>query len=158
MITVRPVRPQDADIVSAMCLALGADEPEPGNRFTPRAMLRDAFAEAPRFTLLVAERGGDVVGYALATPSYESNWAVAGLCVGDIYVAPAARRQDVARALVAALARREGRGYLWWTSLPHNAGARAFYARIGASDQELHAHALANDTFAQLADEGEAGR
>src|ERR1700693_187411 len=88
------------------------EEAVPGRRFTPEAMLRDAFAPEPRFILLVAERAGAVVGYALATPSYESNWAAPGLCVGDIYVAPSARRWGVARALVAELAapaRREGR-------------------------------------------------
>ena len=130
----------------------------PGRRFTPEAMLRDAFAPEPRFILLVAERAGAVVGYALATPSYESNWAAPGLCVGDIYVAPSARRWGVARALVAELAaqaRREGREYLWWTSLPHNASAREFYRALGSTTERLHAHALACEAFARLADEGE---
>jgi GNAT superfamily N-acetyltransferase len=158
-IVVRRARKEDAATVSAMCLALNEDEAVPGRRFTPQAMLRDAFAPEPRFILLVAERAGVVVGYALATPSYESNWAAPGLCVGDIYVAPPARRRGVARALVAALAaqaRREGRAYLWWTSLPGNAGAREFYRALGSTTEHLHAHALAGDEFVRLADEGRA--
>lgn len=158
-IVVRRARKEDAATVSAMCLALNEDEAVPGRRFTPQAMLRDAFAPEPRFILLVAELAGVVVGYALATPSYESNWAAPGLCVGDIYVAPPARRRGVARALVAALAaqaRREGRAYLWWTSLSGNAGAREFYRALGSTTEHLHAHALAGDEFARLADEGRA--
>src|SRR5262249_22006025 len=83
-ILARSARPEDADAVAALGLALNEEEAVPGRRFTPAAMLRDAFAAAPRFILLVGERDGVIVGYALATASYESNWAAAGLYVGDI--------------------------------------------------------------------------
>ena len=155
-IRIRRARRGDAATVSAFCLAFGEHETVPGRRFTPKAVLRDAFGRNPRFILLVAERGGEPVGYALATPSYESNWAVSGFYVGDVYVAPHARRSGVGRKLIAALAakaRRQGREYLWWTTLPGNSTVRRFYRAIGATTQELRAHVIARGTFSRLANE-----
>jgi ribosomal protein S18 acetylase RimI-like enzyme len=155
-IRVRRARRGDAAAVSAFCLALGEHEQTPGRRFTPKAFLRDAFGRNPRFIVLVAERDGAVVGYVLATPSYESNWAASGFYVGDVYVAPKARRCGVGRRLIAALAvqaRGQGREYPWWTTLPGNSAARRFYRAIGATTQELRAHVIARKVFRQLADE-----
>jgi GNAT superfamily N-acetyltransferase len=157
-VRVRRARPEDAAVVSAFGLALDEDEAVPGRRFTPDAVLRDGFGSQPRFIAFVAERDGEPVGFALATPSYETNWAEAGLYVGDIYVAPAARRIGVGRKLVAALAaeaRRQGHGHLWWTSLPQRAEARAFYESIHATTEQVYAHALGSVAFHKLADEAE---
>jgi GNAT superfamily N-acetyltransferase len=153
-IRVRQARPEDAAAISTHALALGEDEDVPGRALTPEAVLRDAFGPQPRFFAVVAEMGWRVVGYALATPSYESNWAASGLYVGDIYVAPDARRCGVGRMLVGALAAeatRRNLTFLWWTSKPQNAGAHAFYASLGATNENVRAHALFGDAFEQLA-------
>jgi RimJ/RimL family protein N-acetyltransferase len=157
---IRRARPEDCEAVARLCLALNAEEAVPGERFTPDAMLRDAFGPLPRMIVFVAEHAGEVVGYALATPSYESNWAASGFYVGDVYVAPPARRRGLGRKLIAALtaqAKRDGREYLWWTSLPHNAAGREFYCALGATTEEVHAHALVHEAFARLAEEGMSG-
>jgi GNAT superfamily N-acetyltransferase len=155
-IRVRHARPEDAAAISSFGLALGEDEDVPGRAFTPEAVLRDAFGPQPRFFALVAEADEQVVGYALATPSYESNWAASGFYVGDIYVAPEARRHGVARKLIAALAAEAARRnltFLWWTSRPENPGAHAFYASLGATHESARAHALFAAAFERLAAE-----
>jgi GNAT superfamily N-acetyltransferase len=155
-IHVRPARPADAAAMSSFGLALGEDEEVPGRQFTPEAVLRDAFGPQPRFVAVVAELDERVVGYALATPSYESNWGASGLYVGDIYVASEARRRGVGRKLVAALAAEAARRnltFMWWTSRPHNVGAHAFYASLGATHENVRAHAVFAGAFERLAGE-----
>ncbi|MBY0335927.1 MAG: hypothetical protein K2X11_04895 [Acetobacteraceae bacterium] len=48
---------------------------------------------------------------------------------------------------------REDTGFaaLWWTSLPRNTEAHAFYAALGAEEDVLHAHTLEGEAFTRLA-------
>jgi GNAT superfamily N-acetyltransferase len=74
------------------------------------------------------------------------------------FIAFVAERGGVGRKLVAALAaeaRRQGRGHLWWTSLPQRSDAREFYKAVAATSEQLYAHALGAQAFRKLADEAE---
>jgi ribosomal protein S18 acetylase RimI-like enzyme len=69
-------------------------------------------------------------------------------------VAPAARRQGLGRALVAAAVasvREEGGVFLWWTALRRNAAAHAFYRALGAEDEPIRAFVLTREAFDGLA-------
>jgi len=89
--------------------------------------------------VLAARIGGETV--AVATLSFdfgiEFGWSAE---IGDLYVAPQARGQGLARALVEAckdLARNKGATYLYVTVTAHGAdqGLNAFYDRLGFLDE-----------------------
>jgi ribosomal protein S18 acetylase RimI-like enzyme len=151
---IRAFDARDAEAVAAMVAALNAEEGYNRATAADAAALRDAFL-GPRAhgALLVA--GDPPQGYATLHPSYETEFAARGAYMGDLYVAPAVRRQGVGRALVAAAARhtREawGGSFLWWTALPKNAAGQAFYASLGAEGEDIRAFALTRDVFARLA-------
>jgi GNAT superfamily N-acetyltransferase len=94
------------------------------------------------------------LGYTTLHTTYEAEVGARGAFLGDLYVAPGARRQGLGRALVAAAAasvRAEGGLFLRWTALPGNAAAHAFYRALGAEDEPLRAFTLAHDAFDRLA-------
>ncbi len=98
--------------------------PYPPGRFEPE-LVRDHVA-------LVAEEGGEVVGTVYANLSNPHFGYVFG-----VYTVPQARGRGVGRALMQAIAgllRAEGREYVVLSVDTPNAGARAFYDRLGFED------------------------
>jgi hypothetical protein len=89
-LTVRPATPADAATVAALANALDAEH-DGVLPFTAEIVLRDGFGERPHFSVLLAERQGEVVGYALFTNTYNSYRAAPGLWLMDLYVTPAGR-------------------------------------------------------------------
>lgn len=157
---VRPFRAGDAEAVSALIAALNAHEGYDPEAAPGPAALRDTFlGPAARGTILVAEEGGALLGYAALVPHLSLEDGATGQYLADLFVLPERRGAGVGRALIAAAAReaaaRDG-SYLWWTSLPGNSGARGFYARMGAAEKTLVSHTLEGEAFARLASSGPA--
>lgn len=153
---VRPFAPADAEAVAAMVGALNAEEGYDRGTAPDAAALRAAFlGPAATGRLLVAADAADrPLGYLTLHTTYETEFAARGAYLGDLYVLPAARRQGLGRALVGAAARlvqAEGGVFLWWTALPQNAAAHAFYERLGAEGEPIRAFALTREAFARLA-------
>jgi len=153
---IRPFAARDAEAVAAMVAALNAEEGYDPATAASAAALRDAFLGPGALgALLVA--GDPPRGYATLHPSFETESGTRGGVMGDLYVAPAARRGGVGRALVSACARHvrhAWRGqFLWWTALPKNAGGLAFYTAIGAeTGEEIRAFHLTRHAFDRLAE------
>ncbi|WP_285673039.1 GNAT family N-acetyltransferase [Paralimibaculum aggregatum] len=149
---IRDAVPADAERIAAMANALAAiTEGGPG-LMTADAVCRDLIGQ-PGIGLIVAEEGGAAIGYALYTASYETAYATRGLYLSDLYVAAPARRQGIAQALVAELARRAeavGARYLWWVAGPENAAANAVYDRWGASRDSRLCRAVFDAPFEAL--------
>jgi len=155
---IRPATADDAEEIARLGHGLNLSEGRPTGCLTPHAVRRDGFGPEPMFEVLVAERAGTVVGYALFYAAYETAYAARGLYMCDLYVQADARRQGIGRGLVAALAaeaRARGLTYLWWAARPDNAEANRFYQRLGAGAHPILAHALTFQAFEALADEGE---
>jgi ribosomal protein S18 acetylase RimI-like enzyme len=153
-LVIRPATPADAEAIARLADELNADQGEPTGFFTPDLIRREAFGDHPEFRLLVAERGGEVVGYALFHPTFASELGMRGLYIYDLAVTAGARGQGIGRALVAGVARlakEEGRGFLWWSTKAGNEAARAFYARLGAEEEESRVHALVGEAFDRIA-------
>ena len=108
-----------------------------------------------RFDALVAEdEAGAVVAYALAFETYSTFLGRPLLYLEDLYVTPAARRSGVATVLmreVAREARRRGCARVTWAVLDWNAGARGFYARLGAKESPWVTCVLEGEALAALA-------
>jgi ribosomal protein S18 acetylase RimI-like enzyme len=154
---IRPATPDDAPAIARLARGLNELHRDPLEHFTPEAVLRDGFGPSPCFSVLVADRGGAVVGYALYYDSYEPVYAARGLYLSDIFVDPDARRHGIGRALIAAVAREaRGRGatFVGWVSRAWNTEAQAFYRTLGAIEEPVVAHAVAFEAFAALADDG----
>lgn len=157
-VVVRPATIEDAPALALLVAALRAHQKDPIGHLNEAAIRRDGFGEEREFDILVAERDRRPIGYALFIEAYEPAFAARGLYLADLYVRPEARRSGAGRALVRAVTEEAGRrerSFVWWTSLPGNADAHAFYAAIGAAAHHIRAHVLIvrAEPFAAAADE-----
>ena len=153
-VRIRHAGPADAELVAELIEELNAHQREPTGHVTSEAVRRDGFGPSPEFRVLLAEHDGKVGGYALYHPSWSTEFGERGLYLYDLYVRDAARGHGLGRALMAALAaeaKAQGRSFLWWCSKEWNHEAQAFYARLGAAEETIRAHALFGEAFDRLA-------
>ena len=133
---VRPILASDIPAFLELVQALADYEklrgPDPEAR---ERLARDALADPPPFSVLLAERGSRAIGYAAYFFTYSTFLALPTLFVEDIFVLPDARRGGAATALMRALAQeavRRGCGRMEWQVLTWNQPAMDFYGRLGA--------------------------
>ncbi len=112
---------------------------------------RELFGPRPSARALVAEAEGEVVAVCLYYRTFPSFAGRPALWIEDIFVVPSHRRQGLARAAFAEVARRalaEGCAFVEWNVLDWNAPAIAAYrgmgavARDGWTDMRLSGDAL----------------
>ena len=127
---------------------------------TAAVVARDLIGPAPRALLRVAEHGGAVAGFATGTYIYDATRTADALMLLDLYVAPPARRQGLARALMACLAaeaQAHGARCLWWGVDQGDDEALLFYRAIGArSEGQFSSEILVGTAFDRLAEEARA--
>ncbi|MDA1002850.1 MAG: GNAT family N-acetyltransferase [Chloroflexi bacterium] len=140
-------------------LAAFENEPPESVRLTADDLARDVFGPTPRAEVLIAERGGEPVAFALFFHNYSTWEGRPGLYLEDLYVDEPARGAGVGRALMAALARLardRGCARLELSVLDWNP-AREFYHRLGMRHMATWLpYRLDGDALAALAEEGEA--
>jgi GNAT superfamily N-acetyltransferase len=135
--------------------ALSLEEGYPAPALRARHVRAEGFGASPRFRVLIAERDGRPVGYALFFPAYDTDHAERGFYLQDLYVVPAARRQGAGRALMAAVAQAceaDGGCYVFWNARPKNRAGLAFYRRIGARREPTVTLSLQADALRLLAE------
>jgi len=133
MVSIRPARHEDAASVIALANELNRYEGKPLMSLSPEAFCDSAFGPTPWFQCLVAEREGRIIGYAAYSRSFELETGGRTLHLIDLFIIPEARRQGVARALMAELARialELGCEHIGWEVLTWNTEAQAFYRSI----------------------------
>lgn len=102
------------------------------------------FGERPAAEAVLAEIGGETVGYALFFPTYSTFLGRPGIWLEDLFVRPSQRGAGVGRALLAHLAGlvvARDWGRLEWSALDWNEPALAFYRGLGArrmGEWQLH--------------------
>jgi GNAT superfamily N-acetyltransferase len=135
--SLRPARAADLPDVLALIRALADFEKLPGPDAAAERRLQDDFAATPpRFRLLVAERDGALIGYALYFYAYSTFLARPTLYLEDLFVQPDHRSHGVGREFLVELARvavAEGCGRFEWTVLDWNVRAQSFYRSLGAN-------------------------
>jgi ribosomal protein S18 acetylase RimI-like enzyme len=151
---VRDAAPEDAAAVVALIRRFTAEEGNPPGRLTPDAFVTLSFGAEVRFRTKLVEVGGEILGYALFYPSYDTDHGAKGAYLQDLYVLPEARGQGIGRALMHAVVRAcrdDGGRYLFWNALVSNHAGRAFYRRIGAREEPVVTCSLQPDAFERLA-------
>jgi GNAT superfamily N-acetyltransferase len=116
------------------------------------------FGSRPYAEALVAEDGGQAVGFAVYFHNYSTFLGRPGIYLEDLFVLPEARRRGHGRALLRALAaiaveRRCGR--LEWAVLHWNEPAIAFYRSLGAQRlDEWGTFRMTGSAIARLSESG----
>ena len=134
-LTIRAVGEEDVETLFGLILEL-ADYEKLGDRVNgdPEILRRSLFEERTAEALL-AELGGEAVGYAILCGTFSSFECRAGIWIEDLYVRPESRRGGIGRALfsrVAEMAVERGCPRLEWAALEWNELALGFYDRLGA--------------------------
>lgn len=154
---VRAMTAEDAGRVVEMIAALSAHEGAPPPPMDRKALVVWSLGEEARFSALVAEIGGAVIGYALFHDGFHIGRGRPGTLLMDLYVEPAHRRRRIARALIAEVARATvGRGGDWitWQAHPRNVEALTFYESIGARRYAAADYELADRAFDTIVESG----
>ncbi len=154
---IRESRGSDAGALAELMRGLHGHLKEPMQHISAEKLVCDVLCEGSAFDVLVAERAGRLIGYALFHETYESIYANRGVYLADLFVVEEARREGLGRALVAAVAHRaraRGLRFMWWVSEAWDEDAQGFYAALGASHDPMVAHSLSVDVFEALADKG----
>ena len=105
-------------------------------QITPQSLHPHLFGERPVAESVVAEIGGQMVGFALFFTNFSTFLGKPGLYLEDLYVQPAHRGNGVGSQLLAhlaSLANQRGYGRFEWSVLDWNVNAIRFYERMGAT-------------------------
>lgn len=153
---VRPARPDDVELIFSLILELAEYERAPEQvAGTPELLAMALFGPAPSAEALIAETGGEPVGFALFHGTFSTWECRPGIWLEDLYVPPAHRRSGVGLALLAAVASialERGCARLEWAALDWNEPALRFYAKLASSRlDEWVMHRLEGPALAAVA-------
>ena len=136
MLQLRPAVRGDVPLILRFIRELAEYEREPQAAVATEAdLLRDGFGPEPRFQAVIAEWGGEPVGFAFYFFNYSTWQGRRGLYLEDLFVRPTHRGKGIGRALLVHLARiavRENCGRFQWQVLDWNEPALQFYEALGA--------------------------
>jgi GNAT superfamily N-acetyltransferase len=137
---VRVARESDVAQIHRLIIELATYERSADQVRSTPDQLRDAlFGPQPAAYALVAEKAGEVVGFALYFRNFSTWEGVHGIYLEDLYVAPEHRGSGLGRALLAALAEiavQRGYARLEWAVLDWNQPSIDFYRALGAVPME----------------------
>ncbi len=154
-VVVRRATEQDGEALLGLIRALAEYEKlEPPTPEAQKRLLRDAFAERPRFEVYLADLDGQAVGYAFVLETYSTFLALPTLYIEDIFVLPQYRGAKIGHALFrkcVELARERGCGRMEWVTLHWNVSAQNFFKRYGAQHlAEWYFFRLTADKFDEI--------
>ena len=134
MLVIRAAAVGDVPLLLRFFRELAEYEREPGAvRINEETLVRDGFGTRPKFRSLIAEWGGEAIGYALFFGIY-STLKGSGIVLEDLFVREAFRGRGIGRALLSAiarLAREEGCYGIRWEVMDWNEPAIKFYRSLG---------------------------
>jgi GNAT superfamily N-acetyltransferase len=161
-LSIRAASKEDVALLLELFMELAVYEKlEDQMHATEELLSRALFGEHPAAEALIAQRGGETLGYSLFYPTFSTFLSVQGIWLEDLFVRPAHRGEGVGKALLATVAaqvRARGGERLEWSALDWNELALGFYRGIGAQrmDQWI-THRLIGEGLTQLAGESPVG-
>lgn len=136
MLRFRTAEAADVPLVLRLIRELAEYEREPSAVVaTEEQLLRDGFGESPRFHVILASWGDEIVGFAFYFFTYSTWRGTPVLYLEDVFVRPEHRRKGIGVALMrrlAALAVEAGCDRFIWQVLDWNEPAIQFYKTLGA--------------------------
>jgi len=134
---VRAAEPRDVEAIVELIRGLAEFEQLTHLlEVTPAKLHPHLFGPRPVAEALVAERGSEVVAFALFFTNFSTFLARPGLYLEDLYVTPAQRGRGIGKALLTRLARlavERDCGRFEWSVLDWNEHAIRFYRGLGAT-------------------------
>jgi GNAT superfamily N-acetyltransferase len=157
-VEIRPAEPADVPVIAELIWQLARFEKlEKEVVLTEELLKAGLFGNRPYAEAVLAEEGGEPIGFALFFHTFSTFLARPGLYLEDLFVLPEHRGRGVGRALLGHLARLavERRcGRLEWAVLNWNKEAIRFYERLGAHpNSEWTVYRLAGEALQTLARE-----
>lgn len=135
-ITLRPASEADVGVIFQMIVELAEYERLAHEvTATEEALRQSLFGARPHAEVVIAERDGEVAGYALFFHNYSTFHCRRGLYLEDLFVRPAFRHQGIGKLLLshlARLARERGCARFEWWVLDWNEPSIRFYRGLGA--------------------------
>ncbi len=133
---IRAATSDDVDELFSLICALADYERAPDAVTGSPALLHTAlFGPAPCAEAVLAETGGDAVGYAIFHGTFSTWECLPGIWLEDLFVVPQRRRDGIGETLfrhVARIAVDRGCTRLGWQVLDWNTSAISFYEKLGA--------------------------
>lgn len=155
-VTVRDAAPADAGTILRFVKELAEYEREPDAvKASAADFERALFGPRPYAEAVIAEEGGEPLGFALFFHNVSTWEGKPGVYLEDLYVTPQARGKGVGKRLLAHLARiavERGCARLEWWVLDWNEPAIAFYRSLGAVPMdEWTVNRISGDALTKLA-------
>jgi GNAT superfamily N-acetyltransferase len=136
---IRPATPDDVPVILALIRELATYEREPDAVVaTEEDVRREGFGATPSFHVLIAERAGEPVGFALYLFTYSTWRGRHCLHLEDLFIRPEQRGHGLGLALMRSLAREavaQGCPRFVWQVLDWNEPSIVFYEKLGAQIQ-----------------------
>jgi GNAT superfamily N-acetyltransferase len=107
----------------------------PPGKAASQRLIKEAFSKSPKFRILVAEDGKELIGYAFYFFTYSTFAAKPTLYLEDIYISKSYRDKGLGKIFMRkliSLAKKEKCGRMEWIVLDWNKNAIKFYEKLGA--------------------------
>lgn len=155
-LAIRPATEADVPIIASLIRALARYERLEHEVQLTDDKLRASMFGARRYAeAILAEDGGEAVGFALFFHNYSTFLAQPGIYLEDLYVHESQRGKGVGKALLIELARiavERDCARLEWAVLDWNVDAIGFYQRLGARpNSEWTVYRLTGESLTRLA-------
>ena len=158
---LREARPEDVPAIVELIRDLALYERAPDECHADAALLHQhLFGPTPFAEAILAERDGEVCGFALFFHNYSTWLTRPGLYLEDLFVREEARGLGIGKALLVRLAEiavARGCGRMEWSVLTWNEPAICFYRGLGAVPMDAwQVWRLAGGALKAVADTGRA--
>lgn len=134
--SIRPAEPSDTPLVLEFIRKLAAYEKLTHQvKVTEEDLRKRLFGDRPYAEVLIGEKNGRPVGFALFFHNFSTFEGRPGLYLEDLFVNPEDRGQSYGKAMMACLARlarERGCGRFEWSVLDWNEPSIQFYRALGA--------------------------
>jgi GNAT superfamily N-acetyltransferase len=135
-ISIKKARKKDFKQVLSLIKELAKFEKlAPPAKKDAKRLFKDAFGKNPRFKILTASEGKNILGYAFYFFTYSSFLARPSLYLEDIFITENSRNLGIGKLFFNELLRIAGKnkcGRMEWCVLDWNKNAIEFYNKLGA--------------------------
>jgi GNAT superfamily N-acetyltransferase len=135
-VTIRPATEADLGTIEELIRALAEYERMADQVVMDAELLRKGlFGDRPYAEVLIAEGGGEAVGFALFFHNFSTFLGRPGIYLEDLFVKPEHRGSGLGKALLKRLAEiavERGCGRMEWAVLDWNEPSIGFYKKLGA--------------------------